>query len=170
MAGARALWRATGLRDADFKRPIIAIANSFTQFVPGHVHLHDYGQMMKKLIFVGVLVLAMSSLAWSLKAWCGLLVPVTPGWDARHEQEKRSLVRMEFKRFLASIIRLPCQIVRTGRRIIYRLMGWNPCFPAGTVPRASTSTSTHSPPLSGSSTIPSGAAFPPSRCLCSSGL
>ncbi len=70
--------------------------------------------------------MVMSSLAWSLKAWCGLLMPVTPGWDARHEQEKRSLVRMEFKRFLACILRLPCQIVRTGRRIIYRLMGWNP--------------------------------------------
>ena len=41
MAGARALWRATGMKDADFKKPIIAIANSFTQFVPGHVHLKD---------------------------------------------------------------------------------------------------------------------------------
>ena len=50
MAGARALWRATGMTDADFGKPIIAIANSFTQFVPGHVHLHDYGQMMKRLI------------------------------------------------------------------------------------------------------------------------
>ena len=70
--------------------------------------------------------MVMSSLAWSLKAWCGLLLPVTPGWDWRHEQEKRSLVQMEFKRFLASMIRLPAQIVRTGRRIIYRLMGWNP--------------------------------------------
>lgn len=50
MAGARALWRATGMKDEDFKKPIIAIANSFTQFVPGHVHLHDYGQMMKKMI------------------------------------------------------------------------------------------------------------------------
>jgi dihydroxy-acid dehydratase len=51
MAGARALWRATGLTDEDFNRkPIIAIANSFTQFVPGHVHLHGYGQMMKKMI------------------------------------------------------------------------------------------------------------------------
>ncbi|MCY2955296.1 MAG: transposase [Planctomycetota bacterium] len=61
--------------------------------------------------------LVMSNLAWSLKAWCGLLLPVTGGWDARHEQEKRPLVRMEFKRFLGAIVRLPCQIVRTGRRI-----------------------------------------------------
>ncbi len=50
MAGARALWRATGMNDADFGKPIIAIANSFTQFVPGHVHLHDVGQRVKKVI------------------------------------------------------------------------------------------------------------------------
>ena len=41
MAGARALWRATGMSDSDFDKPIIAIANSFTQFVPGHVHLRE---------------------------------------------------------------------------------------------------------------------------------
>ncbi len=50
MAGARALWRATGMTDADFTKPIIAIANSFTQFVPGHVHLQDMGQRVKKVI------------------------------------------------------------------------------------------------------------------------
>ena len=46
MAGARALWRATGMKDGDFDKPIIAIANSFTQFVPGHVHLKDLGQLV----------------------------------------------------------------------------------------------------------------------------
>ena len=50
MAGARALWRATGMTDKDFGKPIIAIANSFTQFVPGHVHLHEIGQKVKKVI------------------------------------------------------------------------------------------------------------------------
>ena len=50
MAGARALWRATGMKDDDFNKPIIAIANSFTQFVPGHVHLKDIGQMVKQVI------------------------------------------------------------------------------------------------------------------------
>src|SRR6188472_2061198 len=50
MAGARSLWRATGMQDADFEKPIIAIANSFTQFVPGHVHLWDIGQRAKKVI------------------------------------------------------------------------------------------------------------------------
>ncbi len=50
MAGARALWRATGMTDSDFGKPIIAIANSFTQFVPGHVHLHNLGQMVAREI------------------------------------------------------------------------------------------------------------------------
>ena len=50
MAGARALWRATGMKEEDFTKPIIAIANSFTQFVPGHVHLKDLGQMVAREI------------------------------------------------------------------------------------------------------------------------
>ncbi len=50
MAGARALWRATGMKDEDFTKPIIAIANSFTQFVPGHVHLKDMGQLVAREI------------------------------------------------------------------------------------------------------------------------
>ena len=50
MAGARALWRANGVTEEQFKRPIIAIVNSFTQMVPGHVHLHEVGQMLKKRI------------------------------------------------------------------------------------------------------------------------
>lgn len=50
MAGARALWRATGMTDGDFNKPIIAIANSFTQFVPGHVHLKDMGQLVAREI------------------------------------------------------------------------------------------------------------------------
>ncbi len=48
MAGARALWRATGMKDSDFGKPIVAIANSFTQFVPGHVHLKDLGQLVAR--------------------------------------------------------------------------------------------------------------------------
>ncbi len=50
MAGARALWRATGMKDEDFKKPIIAVVNSFTQFVPGHVHLKDLGQLVAREI------------------------------------------------------------------------------------------------------------------------
>ncbi|MCB1031835.1 MAG: dihydroxy-acid dehydratase, partial [Acidimicrobiales bacterium] len=50
MAGARALWRATGMTDSDFGKPIVAIANSYTQFVPGHVHLKDMGDIVAKQI------------------------------------------------------------------------------------------------------------------------
>ncbi len=50
MAGARALWRATGMKDDDFNKPIVAVANSFTQFVPGHVHLKDMGQLVAREI------------------------------------------------------------------------------------------------------------------------
>src|SRR5450830_1439501 len=50
MAGARALWRATGMKDGDFDKPIVAVVNSFTQFVPGHVHLKDLGQMVAREI------------------------------------------------------------------------------------------------------------------------
>ena len=50
MAGARSLWRANGMKEQHFGKPIIAIVNSFTQFVPGHAHLHDIGQMVKKLV------------------------------------------------------------------------------------------------------------------------
>lgn len=50
MAGARALWRATGMKDGDFEKPIIAVANSFTQFVPGHVHLQNLGQLVAREI------------------------------------------------------------------------------------------------------------------------
>jgi dihydroxy-acid dehydratase len=50
MAGARALWRATGMKDDDFEKPIIAVVNSFTQFVPGHVHLKDLGQLVARAI------------------------------------------------------------------------------------------------------------------------
>src|SRR5262249_13931859 len=70
--------------------------------------------------------MVMASPAWSLKAWSALLVPVTPRHTAKHEAEKRSLLRMEFATFCATVIQMPCQIIRTGRRLIYRLLSWNP--------------------------------------------
>lgn len=77
-----------------------------------------------------------SSLAWTLKAWSALLLPATPGrYATRHREQKRSLLRMEFKTFLNSLVRLPCQIVKTGRRLVYRLLAWNPW--AGTLIRLS---------------------------------
>ena len=50
MAGARSLWRANGMKDEQIGKPVIGIANSFTQFVPGHVHLHDIGQRVKRIV------------------------------------------------------------------------------------------------------------------------
>jgi len=71
--------------------------------------------------------MVMASLAWSLKAWWGLMLPEESGrWRDRRQREKHEIVRMEFKRFVASVIRLPCQIVRTGRRLVYRLLSYNP--------------------------------------------
>ena len=70
--------------------------------------------------------MVMASLAWTLKAWCGLLLPITAGpWKSRHQEQKRSMMRMEFKGFANALLRLPCQIIRTGRRIVHRLMSWN---------------------------------------------
>jgi hypothetical protein len=70
--------------------------------------------------------MVMASLAWSLKAWSALLVPVSPRHAARHAAEKRRLLRMEFRTFCAALIQMPCQILRSGGRLIYRLLSWNP--------------------------------------------
>jgi Transposase DDE domain group 1 len=70
--------------------------------------------------------MVMASLAWSLKAWSALLVPVSPRHEAKHQAERRKLLRMEFATFCAAFIQMPCQIVRGGRRLIYRLLSWNP--------------------------------------------
>jgi Transposase DDE domain group 1 len=70
--------------------------------------------------------MVMASLAWSLKAWAALLVPVSPRHAARHAAEKRTLLRMEFATFRAALIEMPCQIVRGGKRLIFRLLSWTP--------------------------------------------
>ncbi len=68
----------------------------------------------------------MATLAWTLKAWFALLLPETGRWSEKYQDEKRRLLRMEFKGFVNAIIQTPVQIVRTGRRIVYRLLAWNP--------------------------------------------
>jgi hypothetical protein len=71
--------------------------------------------------------MVMGSLGWTLKAWWGLWLPVSRGrWQQRHEEQKQSVLKMEFKRFVNAVVRVPCQIVRQGRKIIYRLLAWNP--------------------------------------------
>ena len=68
----------------------------------------------------------MAALAWSLKAWCALLVPVSPRWRERHDEQRRRLLTMEFRTFLAAFIEIPAQIVTTGRRVRWRIMSYNP--------------------------------------------
>ena len=70
--------------------------------------------------------MVMASLAWSLKAWAALLLPERGRWAEKHRSEKRSLLRMEFSTFCVAMIQVPCQVVRTSRRIVYRLLSWNP--------------------------------------------
>lgn len=70
--------------------------------------------------------MVMASLAWSLKAWSALLVPVRGRWKEKHEQEKKTLLRMDFVTFRNAMIAIPAQIIRTSRKIIYRFLGWNP--------------------------------------------
>jgi len=70
--------------------------------------------------------MVMASLAWSLKAWSAMLIPVEPRHTAKQLVEKTKLLRMEFATFCAAFIQMPCQIVRGGRRLIYRLLSWNP--------------------------------------------
>jgi hypothetical protein len=70
--------------------------------------------------------MVMASLAWSLKAWSALLVPVSARHAAKHRSEKRTLLRMEFAPYCAAFLQMPCQLVRSGRRLIYRLLSWNP--------------------------------------------
>ena len=72
--------------------------------------------------------MVMASLAWSLKAWFALWLPETgpPATKKKRKAEKRQVLRMEFKGFVNSFLRMPAQIVRTGRRLVVRLLHWNP--------------------------------------------
>jgi len=71
--------------------------------------------------------MVMTALAWNLKAWWALTLPEEPGrWHERHRAEKAWVLGLEFKTFVNAFVRLPCQIVRTGRRLLYRLLSWNP--------------------------------------------
>lgn len=69
--------------------------------------------------------MVMAALAWSIKAWVALLLPISLRWKAKHEEERRLLLTMEFRTFVAAIMSVPAQVVRTGRRIVYRLLAWN---------------------------------------------
>ena len=72
----------------------------------------------------------MTSLAWTLKSWAALLLRVEPRWRAKHETERRTLLTMEFKTFLNALVKVPCQIVKQSRRVIFRVFAWNPYLPS----------------------------------------
>ena len=73
--------------------------------------------------------MVMTALAWNLKAWWALWLPETGRWREKHQAEKHRVLRMEFRTFLNAFIKIPCQIVRSGRNLIYRVLSYNPHLP-----------------------------------------
>ena len=71
----------------------------------------------------------MTSLAWTLKAWAALCLPVCGRWREQHEAQRRTLLRMEFRTFVNHFVKLPCQIIEQGRRTVLRVLNWNPQLP-----------------------------------------
>jgi len=69
--------------------------------------------------------MVITALAWNLKAWFALLLPETGRWAEKHRREKQLVLKMEFKTFVNAFIQIPAQIIRTGRRIVFRLLAWN---------------------------------------------
>jgi hypothetical protein len=71
--------------------------------------------------------MVMTALGWNLKAWWALTLPAAPGrWHERHHADKQWALQLEFRTFLNVFVLLPCQILKTGRQLVYRLLGWNP--------------------------------------------
>jgi hypothetical protein len=67
-----------------------------------------------------------ASLAWTIKIWFALILPVTPRWREKHEAERKWVLRMEFRTFLQKLVMVPAQILRSGRRVVFRLLAWRP--------------------------------------------
>ena len=70
--------------------------------------------------------MVMASLAWNLKAWWALWLPESGRWSTKHREEKQQVLKMEFRTFVNYFMKIPCQIIRTGRKLVYRLLNWNP--------------------------------------------
>ena len=70
--------------------------------------------------------MVMAALAWSIKAWCALLLPVSPRWAKAHNEQRRRLLTMDFRTFRRAFIDIPCQIVTGGRQARWRVLAWNP--------------------------------------------
>jgi hypothetical protein len=73
--------------------------------------------------------MVMTALAWNLKAWWALWLPEEGRWREKHQAEKHRVLRMEFRTFVNAFIKIPCQIVRSGRKLIYRVLSYNPHLP-----------------------------------------
>lgn len=73
--------------------------------------------------------MVIASLAWSLKAWLALSLPIMPRWREKHEAERNRVLRMEFRSFVQRFMLVPAQILRTGRTLVYRLLAWRPDLP-----------------------------------------
>jgi hypothetical protein len=73
--------------------------------------------------------MVIASLAWTLKAWFALLLPIVPRWREQHERDRQLVLHMEFRSFLQQLMLIPAQIIRSGRRLIYRLLAWRPQLP-----------------------------------------
>lgn len=73
--------------------------------------------------------MVMASLAWSIKAWMAMALPVVPRWRAKHEAERRAWLRMDFRTFREAVIAVPVQILRSARRRIWRILAWRPQLP-----------------------------------------
>jgi len=71
----------------------------------------------------------MTSLAWTLKAWAALQIPITGRWKEQHTAERNKILRMEFKTFVQAMIQIPCQVIRHSRRTVLRVLNWNPYLP-----------------------------------------
>lgn len=73
--------------------------------------------------------MVMTALSWSLKAWWALRLPENGRWAAQHRLDKQQVLRCEFKTFVQAFIHIPCQIIHTGRKLVYRLLAWNRHLP-----------------------------------------
>jgi len=70
--------------------------------------------------------MVMAALAWNLKAWFALLLPTCPRWANKHDAQREHVLRMDFRTFLNNFMLVPVQVIRTGHRLIFRLLAWRP--------------------------------------------
>jgi len=73
--------------------------------------------------------MVIASIAWSLKAWFAMTIPVSPRWQDKHKAERERVLRMDFRTFVQQLVLVPVQILRTGRQLVYRLLAWRPMLP-----------------------------------------